>query len=168
MSFHGGLLGVVLAILLFARQRRLPLLVFGDVIACVAPIGLFFGRIANFVNGELWGRVTDHPLGMVFPHGGPLPRHPSQLYQAGLEGLLLFALLALLAARGARARPGQLVGVFLIGYGVARVIGELFREPDAHLGFLVGGATMGQLLSLPMILAGIAFLLIARRRAPMP
>ena len=122
----------------------------------MVPIGLFFGRLANFINGELWGRIApDVPWAMVFPTGGPVPRHPSQLYQAGLEGICLFVLLMCWrAARPLRARRGFLSGVFLAGYGVARIIGEFFRQPDAHLGFLFAGATMGQLLSVPMILVG--------------
>lgn len=164
MAFHGGMLGVVIAILLFAHRRAVPLLMLGDVVAAVTPIGLFFGRLANFVNGELWGRVTDVPWAMVFPGGGPSPRHPSQLYQAGMEGLALFLLLLVLERAGARRRPGTIIGAFLLGYGVARSIGELFREPDDFLGFIIGGVTMGQLLSAPMILAGVVFIAIARGR----
>jgi phosphatidylglycerol:prolipoprotein diacylglycerol transferase len=165
MSFHGGMLGVVIALLWFARRNRLHPLLFADRVVCVVPIGLFLGRLANFANGELWGRATDVPWAMVFPSGGPEPRHPSQLYQAFLEGLCLFALLLLLVRIPAvRARPGMLCGVFLAGYGVARLVGELFRQPDAHLGFLVAGATMGQLLSLPMIAAGAWLILRARAR----
>ena len=156
MAFHGGLLGVLVATILFARRNKVPLLSLADVICAAAPIGLFFGRIANFINAELYGRVTDAALGMVFPHGGPLPRHPSQLYQASLEGLALFVLLAVLAfGFNAKRRPGLLAGAFFAGYGVARCIGEFFREPDSFLGFLWFGATMGQLLSLPMVLLGL-------------
>ncbi|MEQ8665674.1 MAG: prolipoprotein diacylglyceryl transferase [Rhodospirillales bacterium] len=164
MSFHGGIAGVVVAALWFARRHDLAVLQFGDMIARVAPVGLFFGRIANFVNAELFGRVTDAPWGMVFPTGGPQPRHPSQLYEAALEGLALFIIINLLA-RNARvqARPGTLVGVFLIGYGVFRTAVEFVREPDAHLGLIAGPFTMGQVLSLPMILAGLAFVVYARR-----
>jgi len=161
MSFHGGLLGVVAASILFARRRRLPVLEVGDAIACATPIGLFLGRLANFINGELWGRPSDVPWAMVFPGGGPQPRHPSQLYEAGLEGVLLFLIMTWLALRPRTpGSEGRLTGVFLIGYGIARSIAELFREPDAHLGFLLGGLTMGQLLSLPMVVIGI--LLVAR------
>jgi phosphatidylglycerol---prolipoprotein diacylglyceryl transferase len=163
MSFHGGMLGVVLALWLFCRRQGLDLLAFGDRVVPVVPIGLFLGRLANFVNGELWGWVTDMPWGMVFPTGGPLPRHPSQLYQAGLEGLALLALLMwLVSRRGPRARRGFLTGAFLAGYGVARILGEFFRQPDAHLGFLIGGVTMGQLLSLPMVAAGVWLMVRAR------
>jgi phosphatidylglycerol---prolipoprotein diacylglyceryl transferase len=156
MSFHGGLLGVTLAILLFCWHRGINLLAFADIIALPTPIGLFFGRIANFINGELWGRPTDVPWAMVFPNAGPEPRHPSQLYEAFLEGIVLFAVLALLArCAGARQRPGLLTGVFLIGYAVSRMTVELFRQPDQQVGFLVFGTTMGQLLSVPLLLFGL-------------
>jgi phosphatidylglycerol:prolipoprotein diacylglycerol transferase len=164
MSFHGGALGVTLAILLFTRARRLPVLAFSDVIAEAIPIGLFFGRIANFINGELFGRETDIPWAMVFPNGGPVPRHPSQLYEAVCEGLLLFLLLLLAEHRGARRRPGIVTGLFLIGYAVARMSGELFRQPDPQLGFLVFGTTMGQLLSIPVLIAGFILIWWARRQ----
>jgi phosphatidylglycerol:prolipoprotein diacylglycerol transferase len=163
MSFHGGMLGVVVATLWFCRRQGLSPLGFGDRVATVVPIGLFLGRLANFINGELWGRVSDVPWAMVFPNGGPDPRHPSQLYQAGLEGICLFVLLQVLVRiPSLRERRGFLTGAFLAGYGVARSVGELFREPDAHLGFLIGGATMGQLLSLPMVLAGLWLMLRSR------
>jgi phosphatidylglycerol:prolipoprotein diacylglycerol transferase len=166
MSFHGGLLGVVVATVLFCRQQKISTLGFGDRVAIVAPIGLFFGRIANFINGELWGRAADVPWAMVFPGDRlQIPRHPSQLYQAGMEGILLFTLLIVLWSFPAnRRRPGFFLGVMAAGYGVARIIGEFFREPDANLGFLFAGATMGQLLSLPMVLIG-AFLIWRSRRA---
>ncbi len=156
MSFHGGALGVIVATWWFCRRNALDWVAFADRIVCVVPIGLFFGRLANFINGELWGRVApDVPWAMVFPTGGPEPRHPSQLYQAGMEGIALFTVLMLLANDGTlRARRGFLSGAFLAGYGAARIIGEFFRQPDAHLGFLFAGATMGQLLSLPMIVVG--------------
>lgn len=161
MSFHGGILGVTLGGIVFVRRRRIAALPFADRLACAAPIGLCFGRIANFINGELWGRVTDVPWGMVFPRGGPLARHPSQLYQSALEGALLFAVLHLLQRRDSlRARPGLLTGVFIAGYGFARIVGEIFREPDAHIGFLALGTTWGQWLSLPMVAVGAV--LIAR------
>jgi phosphatidylglycerol:prolipoprotein diacylglycerol transferase len=166
MSFHGGFAGSVLAVLLFARNRRLPIMSLGDIICAVEPIGQFLGRIANFINGELWGRPTDVPWAMVFPGGGPLPRHPSQLYQAGLEGLLVFVVLAVMIRRGALKRPGLIVGAFACLYGCTRIIGEFFREPDAQLGFLWGGLTMGMLLSLPMIAAGVLIVLWAMRRPP--
>ena len=164
MSFHGGLLGVTLAIILFARSIKVNQWYIADLVACAAPIGLGLGRLANFVNGELWGRVTNVPWAMVFPGSGPDPRHPSQLYQAALEGLVLFVLLHILwRNENIRNRPGIITGVFWIGYGVARIFGELFREPDAFLGFLFAGATMGQLLSVPMILFGVFSIWRARR-----
>ena len=168
MSFHGGFIGCVIAVMLFARSRGLPMLSLGDVICTVGPIGLFFGRIANFINGELWGRPTDVPWAIVFPDGGPLPRHPSQLYEAALEGLLLFALLSLMVRAGALRRPGLIIGAFGVIYGLARCFAEFFREPDAQLGFLWGGLTMGMLLSLPMILGGLAFIAFALRAPPRP
>ena len=165
MSFHGGVIGVSLAILWLARRNGLNWLRIHDYVACCVPFGLFLGRLANFANGELWGRVSDVPWAMVFPHAGPEPRHPSQLYQAVLEGICLFVLLQVLVRIPAvRARPGTLSGVFLAGYGVARLVGEVFRQPDAHLGFLAGGITMGQLLSLPMVAVGAWLILRARRR----
>src|SRR5215468_3887543 len=161
MSFHGGFLGCVLAVILFARHRRLSILSLGDITCAAGTIGIFLGRIANFINGELWGRPTDVPWAMVFPTGGPLPRHPSQLYEAGLEGLLLFVLLAALIRAGALKRPGLIIGCFAVGYALARTFCEFFREPDAQLGFLWGGATMGQLLSVPLFLAGLCFIFYA-------
>jgi phosphatidylglycerol---prolipoprotein diacylglyceryl transferase len=166
MSFHGGFLGCVLAVVLFARHRGLSFLSIGDVTGAAAPIGLLLGRIANFINGELWGRPSDLPWAMVFPNGGPLPRHPSQLYEAGLEGLVLFVVLLVLIRAGALKRPGTIIGAFALCYGMFRMFCELFREPDAQLGFLWQGLTMGMLLSLPLMLAGIAFIVVAQRREP--
>ncbi len=163
MRFHGGLLGMVAAEVMFARRRGLPVLALADIVAAAAPIGLFLGRIANFVNGELFGRPSDVPWAMVFPRGGPLPRHPSQLYEAAIEGLVLLLVLHLMVRAGALERRGMLAGAFLIGYAVARMLAELFREPDVHLGFLLGGTTMGQWLSLPLLLAGLALVVWARR-----
>jgi phosphatidylglycerol:prolipoprotein diacylglycerol transferase len=164
MSFHGGFLGCVLAVVLFARHRGLSILSLGDVTCAVGTIGVFLGRIANFINGELWGRPTDVPWAMVFPSGGPMPRHPSQLYEASLEGLLLFVALTVLIRWGALKRPGFILGAFALGYGIARSICEFFREPDVQLGFLWGGLTMGMLLSVPLILAGLALMAVAMRR----
>ncbi|MDD3444597.1 MAG: prolipoprotein diacylglyceryl transferase [Zavarzinia sp.] len=165
MSFHGGLIGVVLAIILFARNRGIPLLGLGDVVAMVTPIGLFFGRIANFVNGELWGRATDVSWAMVFPRDeAHLPRHPSQLYEAALEGVVLFILLMILNKRGIRRNMGAMSGSFLILYAAARIFSEFFREPDAQLGFLAFGVTMGQILSIPMALIGLWMLVTAKGR----
>ncbi|OSQ28749.1 diacylglyceryl transferase [Thalassospira sp. MCCC 1A03138] len=167
MAFHGGFMGVILAIILFARKRGISILAVLDAAAVATPIGLFFGRIANFINGELFGRVTDSPLGMVFPHGGPEPRHPSQLYEAALEGLILFIVLFVLSRSAyVRHRPGILGGTFVAGYGISRIIVEFFRQPDAQLGFLTFGATMGQLLSIPMVLAGIGCIVFAMKSDP--
>lgn len=167
MSFHGGFLGCVTAVIAFARYRGIPILSLGDIVCAVAPIGLFLGRIANFINAELWGRTTDVPWAFVFPGAGPLPRHPSQLYEATLEGLVLFAALAVMMRAGALKRPGTILGAFCLGYGLARTICEFFREPDAQLGFLWGGLTMGMLLSLPLMIAGIALITAARRAKPL-
>ncbi len=165
MSFHGGLIGCILALWVLARRNGRSIFELFDLAAAVTPIGLFFGRIANFVNGELWGRVADVPWAMVFPDAGPEPRHPSQLYQAALEGALTFAILMLVVRAGGLKRPGLVSGVFLVLYGTFRIVGEHFRQPDAHIGFLAGGLTMGMLLSLPMILLGAAFLWRARKVA---
>ncbi len=161
MSFHGGFTGCVLAVVLFAKKRGLPILSLGDITCAVGPVGIFLGRIANFINGELWGRPADVPWAMVFPNGGPLPRHPSQLYEAALEGLVLLAVLFVLMRAGALKRPGLIIGSFAVVYAIARSICEFFREPDAQLGFLWGGATMGQLLSIPLFLAGVGFIVYA-------
>jgi len=169
MSFHGGLLGVIAAILLFAIRNKVDPFMLSDLVAIVAPIGLFFGRLANFINGELWGRISDVPWAMVFPRGGPLPRHPSQLYQAFFEGVLLtLVVVAVWKLTDGRRRPGLLTGVFCAGYGVARIGGEIFREPDAHLGFLWGPLTMGMLLSLPVLLFGVWLILRAYRKPLLP
>lgn len=165
MSFHGGFLGCVVAVMWFARRNGIPILSLGDVVTAVGPIGLFLGRLANFINSELWGRVTDPslPWGVVFPNGGPAPRHPSQLYEAFFEGILLFTILAVMIRMGALKRPGLILGSFITIYALARITGEKFREPDPQLGFLWGGLTMGMLLSLPMIVAGIILILRAWR-----
>jgi phosphatidylglycerol:prolipoprotein diacylglycerol transferase len=157
MSFHGGLMGVLLAMFLFARKRGIRFFALADVVAVCVPFGLFFGRMANFVNGELYGRITDVPWAFVFPgkDSGPLPRHPSQLYEGFLEGIVLFAVMWVLMRRAdARHKVGTLSGVFLIGYGFARFLVEFVREPDVQLGYLALGLTMGQYLTLPMIAYG--------------
>ena len=166
MSFHGGFLGTVVALLLFARARGIPMLSMLDIAAVVTPIGLFLGRIANFINGELWGRPADVPWAIVFPHAGPEPRHPSQLYEAAMEGVLLFVILLSAVRAGALKRPGLVGGLFIGGYGLTRIAGEAFREPDAHIGFLAGGLTMGMLLSLPMVVAGALAIWRAQRMPP--
>lgn len=183
MSFHGGMLGVIIGVILYAKKYEVPLLSLGDAIAAAAPIGLFFGRLANFINGELWGRVTDVPWGVIFPQvelyaraypelaeSIGQPRHPSQIYEALLEGLVLFGVIAyLIWRRDALKRPGTLIGTFLLGYGLARGFCEFFRMPDVGIGFDLAIGTMGisrgQLLCLPMIFLGIAFLYHAKRKA---
>ncbi len=161
MSFHGGVIGTTIGILYLARKEGLNWLRVHDYVACCAPFGLGLVRIANFINGELWGRPTEMPWGVAFPAAGRLTRHPSQLYEAALEGLVLFCLLAFLIRAGALKRPGLVTGVFAAGYAVARIISEFFREPDPQLGFLWGELTMGMLLSLPLLLAGLIFILFA-------
>ncbi|MEL0024629.1 MAG: prolipoprotein diacylglyceryl transferase, partial [Alphaproteobacteria bacterium] len=138
MSFHGGFAGVILAVIWTARSDKINLQQLSDRVAMVAPIGLGLGRVANFINGELYGRVTSHPVGMIFPGGGPLPRHPSQLYEAALEGLVLGLLLWLAVRRGWLDRPWALTGLFALGYGLSRFAVEMVREPDAHIGFVAG------------------------------
>ncbi|MES2906461.1 MAG: prolipoprotein diacylglyceryl transferase [Pseudomonadota bacterium] len=165
MSFHGGMAGSILATYLFARRRNIPFLTLMDVVAAVAPLGLFFGRIANFVNGELYGRASDAPWAVMFPRGGYVPRHPSQLYEAGLEGIILLTILMVAVwVLKALKKPGIVGALFLAGYGASRFIVEFFREPDTQLGYLWGGATMGQLLSLPMIAVGIGYIIYALRK----
>ncbi len=156
MSFHGGLLGIFAAYYLFARKYKLQWLRIMDYLATAAPMGLFFGRLANFVNGELYGRVTDSSWGMIFPQSDGLPRHPSQLYEATFEGLVLFIILYFVSTRTrALQYVGLVGGLFLAGYGIARFGVEFFREPDAQLGFILGPLSMGQMLCLPMIAAGL-------------
>jgi phosphatidylglycerol:prolipoprotein diacylglycerol transferase len=165
MSFHGGFLGTILAMMIFARSRRIPIWSLIDVIAPSVTFGLFLGRLANFINGELFGRVSDVPWAIVFPNGGAEPRHPSELYEAGLEGIVLFAILRILTHRYHKlAQPAFISGAFAAGYGAARTFAEFFREPDIQIGYLAGGLTMGMLLSIPMIVAGIGVMLWASRR----
>ncbi|MGV7212802.1 prolipoprotein diacylglyceryl transferase [Bradyrhizobium sp. UFLA05-112] len=171
MSFHGGFLGCVVAVMWFARRNGISILSLGDITTAVGPIGLFLGRLANFINGELWGRAADPslPWAMIFPTGGNIPRHPSQLYEAGMEGILLFTVLAVMIRLGALKRPGMILGSFVLIYGLTRIIGEHFREPDAQLGFLWGGLTMGMLLSIPMLIVGAILIVFAvRRGTPKP
>ncbi|UIJ72978.1 prolipoprotein diacylglyceryl transferase [Aurantimonas sp. HBX-1] len=170
MAFHGGLLGVVVAIAVFCRVRRVPLWSLTDVVAASVPFGLFFGRIANFINGELWGAPSTVPWAMVFPDGGPLPRHPSQLYEALLEGVVLFLVLRIATHRfKTLQRPRFTAGLFIFGYGCARIFVEFFRMPDVQLGYLYGGwVTMGMVLSFPMLLVGIWAMASAKPRAYAP
>lgn len=184
MSFHGGFAGVIVASWLFCRSRGIPALRLADAMAVVAPIGLFFGRLANFINAELWGRPTDLPWGVIFPGEaaqtcpgivGPCARHPSQLYEAGLEGVFLALILFAVVRAGGLRRPGLAFGIFLAGYGLSRMFVEFFRvadaqfiTPDNPLGHVIGGPvvglSMGQLLSVPMVLLGLFFILRARQR----
>ena len=168
MSFHGGMLGLVAGAVIFCRRKGLDFWRVADIYTVTFPIGLGLGRIGNFINGELYGRVTDAPWGMVFPGGGPLPRHPSQLYEAFLEGALLFVLLWLLKEKKKPPTSwphGYLIAAFMFFYGIFRIIVEFFREPDAHLGFILTGITMGQLLSSLMIVTGVALFLLRRGKA---
>jgi phosphatidylglycerol:prolipoprotein diacylglycerol transferase len=164
MSFHGGCVGFAIAFFLFCKKYKIAYLPVMDVLSSVVPIGLGLGRLANFINGELWGRPSDVSWAMVFPHAGSQPRHPSQLYEAASEGLLLFIILfTLLKCTKLREKPGALSGLFLIGYAIARTTSEFFREPDVQLGLLWEGATMGQLLCIPMFILGLILLLRAKR-----
>ncbi len=165
MSFHGGTIGVILALILFARIQKIPLLRLSDIVCVVVPIGLFFGRIANFINGELFGRVSNVPWAVVFPYGGAEPRHPSQLYEAILEGAVLFVILLFLYhKKSIRERSGIISGAFLMGYGLFRMFIEFYRQPDEYLGFIFGSISMGQLLSLPMVLLGAGVITYSCRR----
>jgi phosphatidylglycerol---prolipoprotein diacylglyceryl transferase len=168
MSFHGGFAGCTLAMILFARKRGFPVWSMFDVIAAGVPVGLGVVRVCNFINSELWGRITDVPWAFEFPNGGPFNRHPSQLYEALLEGVVLFVLLAILVWGGKKLRaPGFIAGTFVAGYGCARIFAEYFREPDPQLGYLAGNwLTMGMVLSTPMVLAGLWAMWRANRAAP--
>ena len=169
MAFHGGALGVIIAVSIYARAQKVDLLRLGDLVAPCVPFGLFFGRIANFINGELWGRPTDLPWGIVFPTGGPFARHPSQLYEALLEGIVLFVLLRW-ATHGAKLLParGMIAGLFLFYYGIFRIAVEFVREPDFHMPVFPLGLTMGMILSIPMALVGAGAIWLAARGATQP
>jgi phosphatidylglycerol:prolipoprotein diacylglycerol transferase len=162
MSFHGGLLGVIVALFWFSQRQGIPAYQVADLAAAATPIGLGFGRLGNFINGELYGRATDVDWCMVFPSGGPACRHPSQLYEAGLEGVFLFTLLWVIWKTA--PPPGTIFWSFITGYGVCRMIVEFFREPDAQLGFILGSFSMGQLLSFPMAVVGVFMLAIGYQR----
>ncbi len=163
MSFHGGLIGVIVSLIWFARRMGMPVYTVADLAAAVTPLGLGFGRIGNFINGELFGRPTDVPWCMVFPNGGPDCRHPSQLYEASLEGVLLFTVLWVISRF--RVPPGTILWSFLAGYGICRFIVEFFREPDPQMGMFFGAISMGQVLSSPMIFIGLTMLVIGFLRA---
>jgi phosphatidylglycerol---prolipoprotein diacylglyceryl transferase len=166
MAYHGGMLGVFVGVLLFARRYRVPWLTVLDLACLVAPLGIFLGRIANFIKPELWGRATDVPWAMVFPGSDGLPRHPSQLYEAALEGAANFAILWALTRRGGLQSCGLVTGAFGVVYGTSRIICEFFRDPDPNLEALGGGLTMGMLLSAPMVLIGLGLILWASMKAP--
>jgi phosphatidylglycerol:prolipoprotein diacylglycerol transferase len=164
MSFHGGLLGVVVVCVAYARRHKFHFLALGDILGTVVPIGLFFGRIANFINGELYGRISTAPWAVIFPRGGDLPRHPSQLYEALLEGLCLFIVMVIAARNPViRRTTGLLFGIFVTGYSLSRFAVEFFREPDPQVGFIFEYFTLGQLLTLPMIAAGLYIIQYARK-----
>ena len=168
MSFHGGFLGLILGAVIFCRKKGLDFWRVADMYAVTIPIGLGLGRLGNFINAELYGRVTNVAWGMIFPGGGPLPRHPSQLYEAFLEGVVLFCILWILKDKQKPPHSwahGSMLAIFLILYGIFRIIVEFFREPDAHIGFLAGGMTMGQLLSSLMIVGGIVLFQIRKKQA---
>lgn len=167
MSFHGGALGVIAALIIYPYVRKIEHLRLADIVCACVPLGLFFGRIANFINGELYGRAAELPWAVKFPAGGFVPRHPSQLYEAGLEGLVLFLILfSLMRSEAIRNRPGIVSGVFLAGYGIFRAFVEFYREPDEQIGYIAGVISMGQVLSLPMIAAGIVLAAYAALRKP--
>lgn len=155
MSFHGGALGVIIAIISYSKYHKIPVLETGDVVCAVVPIGLFFGRIANFINGELWGKETNLSWGVIFPNAGINPRHPSQLYEAGLEGLALFIVLCVLVFSNGLKKRGLISGTFLFFYSFSRILVENFREPDFHIGYIFLNITMGMILSLPFLIAGL-------------
>ncbi len=161
MSFHGGFIGIILAVIYSSKTSKIPITIFSDLISIVSPIGLFFGRLANFINGELYGRVTNHHFGMIFPNSGKLPRHPSQLYEAFFEGLILFLIMVVLMNNSKIfEKKGFLTATFIFFYGSFRFFIEYFREPDGHLGFIYFNFSMGQILSLPMIVCGLYFMII--------
>ena len=161
MSFHGGFVGVVFAVIYSSKLFKIPILTFADLIAIVAPVGLFFGRLANFINGELFGRTTNHSFGIIFPNGGDVPRHPSQLYEAFFEGIVLFIILwVMMHLFDLLKKPGIITSLFIFLYGVFRFFIEFFREPDQHIGLLYFEFSMGQILSFPMILIGLYFSII--------
>jgi len=167
MSFHGGLLGMIIGAVIFCRKKGLDFWRVADMYTVTIPIGLGLGRLGNFINAELYGRVSDVAWAVVFPGGGPLPRHPSQLYEAFLEGALLFCILWILKEKQKPPHSwahGSMLAIFLILYGIFRIIIEFFREPDAHIGFLAGGVTMGQLLSSLMIIGGITLFLVRKKQ----
>ena len=165
MSFHGGFIGVIIAVIYTSKVSKTPIMVLADLIAIVSPIGIFFGRLANFINGELYGRITNHSFGMIFPNGGNLPRHPSQLYEAFFEGLLLFIIILLfIQFTNVLNKRGFITSLFISSYGFFRFCIEFFREPDIHIGLIYFDFSMGQLLSLPMIIIGLYFIVLTSKK----
>ena len=161
MSFHGGAAGVILAIIIYSLVKKISLLQLGDIICSVVPIGLFFGRVANYINSELWGKITTVSWGVVFPNAGNLPRHPSQLYEATLEGLMIFLILLIMIKKNLLNYKGLISGSFLFLYGLFRIFVENFREPDLHIGYIYNLVTMGMILSFPFMVAGMCIMFYA-------
>ena len=161
MSFHGGAIGVKIAIISFSKYYKIPILEMGDIICAVVPIGLFFGRLANFINGELWGKETNVYWGVIFPNAGNIPRHPTQLYEAALEGIILFIILLILLNNNGLKKRGLISGFFLFFYSTSRIIIENFRVPDSHIGYIYQNITMGMILSSPFLIAGLTLILIS-------
>ena len=159
MSFHGGASGVIIALIFFSLSRKISLLQIGDIVCAVVPIGLFFGRMANYINSELWGKITSVSWGVVFPNAGPLPRHPSQLYEAFFEGIIILIILHIMIRGGSLKNPGLISGSFLSLYSIFRIIIENFREPDAHIGYIFNNLSMGIILSVPFLLAGLILII---------
>ncbi|MDC1356445.1 prolipoprotein diacylglyceryl transferase [Pseudomonadota bacterium] len=165
MSFHGGFIGVIIAVIYTSKVSKIPIMLLADLIAVVSPVGIFFGRLANFINGELYGRITNHRFGMIFPNGGNLPRHPSQLYEAFFEGLFLFIVMLLfIQLTNILNKRGFMTSLFISCYGFFRFCIEFFREPDIHIGLLYFNFSMGQLLSLPMIIIGLYFIIMTTKK----
>jgi len=159
MSFHGGASGVIIALIFFSISKKISLLQIGDIVCAVVPIGLFFGRMANYINSELWGKITSVPWGVVFPNAGPHPRHPSQLYEAFFEGIIILITLHIMIRVGSLKRPGLISGSFLALYSIFRIIIENFREPDAHIGYIINNISMGIILSVPFLIAGLILII---------
>ena len=161
MSFHGGAIGVIIAIVSFSKYYKIPILEMGDIICAVVPIGLFFGRLANFINGELWGKETNVYWGVIFPNAGNIPRHPTQLYEAALEGIILFIILLILLNNNGLKKRGLISGFFLFFYSTSRILIENFRVPDSHIGYIYQNITMGMIISSPFLIAGLTLILIS-------
>ena len=164
MSFHGGLLGIVASIILFSKKTKTNFFKFADIVSCVAPIGIFFGRIANFINGELYGKISTLPWAVIFPAGGSLPRHPSQIYEALLEGIILFVLINYVALKKQLLfKTGYISGLFLVSYSMLRIVSEIFRESDIHLGLFFNYFSLGTLLSMATLVAGLVIIISVKK-----